>query len=97
MIARLQVMINLFIKKQRKTSLAPRKNPRIFITNALSDRLLLLSEIEVEGDIQPQFPGEIFEKNQLLVGSQLRQILHVLMIVVGERIHQHGIGNQHRQ
>ena len=29
MIARLQVMINLFIKKQRKTSLAPRKNPRI--------------------------------------------------------------------
>ena len=64
MIVRLQVMINLFIMKQRKTSLAPRKNPRIriFITNARSDRLLLLSEIEVEGDIQPQFPGEIFGK-----------------------------------
>ena len=93
MIARLQVMINLFIKKQRKTSLAPRKNPRIriFIINALSGRLLLLSEIKVEGDIQHEFPGDVFGKGQLLVGSQPRYILHTLMIVVGERIHHHGL------
>ena len=73
MIARLQVMINLFIKKQRKTSLAPRKNPRIriFVIDAFSSRLLLLSEIEVEGDIQHEFPDEVFGKGQLLVGSQL--------------------------
>ena len=86
-------MINLFIKKHRKTLLAPRKNPRIriFVIDTLSSCLLLLSEIKVEGDIQHEFSGEVFGKGQLFVWSQPRYILHTLMIVVGERIHQYGL------
>ena len=93
MIVRLQVMINLFIKKQRKTSLAPRENPRIriFIINALSGRLLLLAEIEVEGDIHQEHTGKVLGEGQLFVRGQPRYIFCTLMIVIGKRIHYHGL------
>ena len=64
---------------------------RIFVIDALSGRLLLLTKIEVEGDIQQEHTGKILGESQLLVGSQLRLILHALMIVVGKRIHHHSL------
>ena len=64
---------------------------RIRVVDAFSSRLLLLTKIEVEGDIQQEHTGKILGESQLLVGSQLRQILHALMIVVGKRIHYHSL------
>ena len=57
--------------------------------DALARRLLLLAEVEVEGDIEHQHPGEVLGEGPLLVGRQAGDILHTLMIVVGKGIHHH--------
>ena len=51
--------------------LASRQNTgiRIRVVDALSSCLLLLTKIEVEGDIQQEHTGKILGESQLLVGS----------------------------
>ena len=64
---------------------------RIRVVDALSGRLLLLAEIEVEGDIHQEHTGKVLGEGQLFVGGQLRYIFCTLMIVIGKRIHYHGL------